>query len=226
MTVAFSAGKRGWLAWDWMLALCSLIACGGDAGNGNAAVQVVAASTVATPTPTPAPSGVVVQAGDSIGIGEGADGWAAIDHMELGATVAIRNISVSGQALASGHGRRELDYFVHRDALRPSVLVIQQGTNDLGTWSAGGSDLYETVLRPFVASGHAAGCYVVVNTILPRADRNWSTAKERERQVYNAAVRRNAASADTVNDLAADSLIGDARSPATSSYYADALHLS
>jgi hypothetical protein len=38
--------------------------------------------------------------------------------------------------------------------------------------------------------------------------------------------RANTAGADAVNDIATDPLLGDGTNPATSDYYADALHLS
>lgn len=187
-----------------------------------------------TPTPTPAPSptpeptsstmsGVVVQAGDSIGSGLGADNWAAIDHLGLPPEVAIRNVSAPGKAMEAGFGNRQAELFTFRSASGPSVLLIQQGTNDL-YYGTGAHLTYAAILIPFVAAARAAGFYVVVDTLLPRADRGWTAQMEQQRLAYNALVRRNDAGADAINDLAADTLLGDAVDPATSPYFADAVH--
>ena len=221
--------------------------CGGDTSP-DSSIAVVSSSPPqpslsSTPTQTPTPSasppssasvpspevtslaGVLVQAGDSIGIGEGAGYWAAIDHLDLGPNVTVRNASVSGRTLLTGFEMRSADLFAYANPVKSSVLIIQQGTNDLGLSESRGSWLYDYVLAPFVASAHEAGFYVVVNTILPRSDWRWTSVKEAERQVYNAAVRINSAGADSVNDVASDSLIGDQQNPSRSGFYADGLHL-
>jgi hypothetical protein len=68
-----------------------------------------------------------------------------------------------------------------------------------------------------------AGFYTVLNTILPRDDGNWNSAREAERATYNSLVRGNAAGVDAVNDLAADSIVGDPN-PNWRQYYLDDLH--
>jgi lysophospholipase L1-like esterase len=168
-------------------------------------------------------SGVVVQAGDSIGVGLGANDWAAIDHLGFAPEVTIHNVSASGKAMEAGFGNREAELFVFRSTTGPSVLLIQQGTNDLN-YGTNAELTYGAILIPFVVYARRAGFYVVVDTLLPRADGGWTAAKERERLAYNAMVRRNDAGADAINDLAADPVMGDTVNPATSPYYADALH--
>ena len=220
-----------------------LAGCGGT-DETSSSVQVVSAPTTVTaitpaPTPTPTPSvspvpgsveqvtynAVVVQAGDSIGNGNGATGnWAALDHLGLGSGVALHNVSAPGETLATGFGHSASEYFVYYDAARPSILLIQQGTNDLGSDGTSGASLYADSLTPFVAAAHAAGFYVIVDTLLPRADSHWSAAKEGQRVIYNNAVRANTASADAIDDLAIDPVLGDGVNPATSPYYDDALH--
>ena len=188
----------------------------------------------ATPTPVrakarpsgiPATRGVIVQAGDSIGVGLGANDWAAIEHLGLPRGISIHNVSVSGQWMLTGLGRRETDLFRFHDPRHTSVLLIQQGTNDL---SGGGSarHLYDNVLKPFVALSQAAGFYVAVDTILPRKDAGWMANPEFERQRldYNQLVRANSIGAEAVIDIAADPEIGDRSDPATSPHFADALH--
>jgi lysophospholipase L1-like esterase len=150
--------------------------------------------------------------------------WAAIDHLGFPAGVTVHNVSTNGQGLQTALGRRETDLFPFFDAQKPSVLLLQQGTNDLGPGSlATGGYLY-AVLKTFVESAHSIGFYVVVDTLLPRQDSKWTPAMEQQRLEYNKLVRANAAGADAVNDIASDPVIGDGTNPATSAYYGDGLH--
>ena len=182
---------------------------------------------IASPTPSgiPATTGVIVQAGDSIGLGLGAGNYAAIDHLGLASGIEIHNVSVNGQSMLTSYGRRATDLFPFCIGPRTCVLLIEDGTNDLGAGSSATSAyLYDNVLTPFVAAAKASGFYVAVDTILPRADAGWNDGFERQRIAYNALVRNNGAGADAVNDIAGDSIIGDSTNPAGSPYYADALH--
>lgn len=208
-----------------------LIGCGSDdAGSSATVASTIAAaptpsvspSSMPTPVPT-ALSGVIVQAGDSIGSGLGAGDWAAIDHLGFPPEVTIRNVSTPGKAMEAGYGNRQAELFVYRSNTAPSVLLIQQGSNDL-YYGRSAEATYQAVLTPFVSAAHQAGFYVVVDTVLPRADGGWTTAMEQQRLAYNISVRGNVARADAVNDLAADPVLGDATSPAASPYYADAVH--
>jgi lysophospholipase L1-like esterase len=204
--------------------------CGGSSGSASSTVSIVGGAPVATSTPTPAatstnvatPAGIIVQAGDSIGAGVAAN-WAALDHLGFPASVIVHNVSVSGLTMASGYSERNAQIFPFRSYTSPSVLLIQQGTNDLYAGMSA-KKLYQSTLQKFVSSAHSAGFYVVVDTILPRADGGWNQAMEVERNAYNQLVRVNTAKADGINDLAADPVIGDATDPATSSYYADRIH--
>lgn len=220
--------------------------CGGNAADPSpsSAVTVVDAVLGAMPTPTsmptpapaptttsmPAPSsddgtttGIIVQSGDSIGVGLGADNWAAIDHLGFVDSVRIRNVSISGIAMQAGYGQRVADLFGFYSASAPSILLIQQGTNDI-YYGTKANALYKSILSPFVSSAQAAGFYVVVDTILPRTDNGWTAVMEQQRVAYNAMVRGNSARADAINDIAADPLIGEGTNPSTSAYYADGLH--
>jgi hypothetical protein len=178
-------------------------------------------STVPAPATGEAPSAVVVQSGDSIGASIGI--YPAIDHLGFSTGVAVHNVSFNGMTQRAAYNQRETDLFPLVDPQVPSVLVIQEGTNDLVSGTRG-SDLYNNVLKPFVASAQAAGFYVVVDTLLPREDFLWTAAEEQERLTYNQLVRANAAGADAINDFAVDPLIGDGSHPATSAYYIDTLH--
>jgi hypothetical protein len=166
---------------------------------------------------------VIVQSGDSIGVGFGA-GWAAIDHLGLPNGITIHNVSTNGEGLQTGLGRRETDLFPLVDPQHVSVLLLQQGTNDLGPGSLNSAGYLNAVLTSFVMTAHAAGFWVVADTVLPRQDSNWTPAMEQQRLAYNQLVRANSAGADAVNDIAADPVIGDGSNPATSAYYADGLH--
>ncbi|OWK32655.1 FG-GAP-like repeat-containing protein [Sphingomonas mucosissima] len=181
-----------------------------------------ATSTVPTTATSETPSAVIVQSGDSIGAGFTAN-YAAIDHLGFLDSVAIHNVSVVGITQQTGYRQRATDLFSFNDPRVASVLVIGTGANDL-LGGGSGSVLYDSVLRPFVASAQAVGFYVVVNSLLPVGVFGWTAEQEQERLTYNQVVRANAAGADAINDFAADPLIGDATHPATSAYYNDALH--
>lgn len=108
------------------------------------------------------------------------------------------------------------DLFPFYDPRQVSILLIQQGTNDLGPGSSyAGSFLY-ALLTNFVSLSKATGFYVVVDTFLPRQDANWTSAMEQQRLAYNVLVRANSAQADAVNDIASDPVIGDGTNPGTS----------
>jgi hypothetical protein len=63
--------------------------------------------------------------------------------------------ATSGEGLQTALGRRETDLYPFFDPRQPSILLLQQGTNDLGPGSlATGSYLY-AVLTTFVAFAHA-----------------------------------------------------------------------
>jgi len=164
-----------------------------------------------------------VQAGDSIGTGSWSNGYAAIDHLGLGAGVILHNVSVSGRTMLTGFGQRASELFVFCATGITCVLLIEQGTNDLSAGTTAAA-LYNERAAPFVAAAKAAGFYVVLNSVLPRDDAGWSADKERERQAYNALVCANAAGADAVNDIASDAQIGDTAIPGPL-FYADRLHL-
>jgi lysophospholipase L1-like esterase len=190
------------------------------------AVAAPAPRATITPSGIPATQGVIVQAGDSIGSGMGADNWAAIDHLGLPRGIAIHNASAVGKWMLTGLGQRDTEIFPFHDKAHASVLVIQQGTNDL----VGGNTapyLYFNILKPFVSLSQKAGFYVAVDTILPRSDPGWveDNAHERARLDYNNLVRENSIGADAINDIAADPVIGDRVNPSTSSLFADGVHL-
>lgn len=206
--------------------------CGTGSGPAPVAMpeSLPVASIAPTPSPTAVPSdspppplknGVIVQAGDSIGYGSGAEDYAAVAHMGFGIGVAVYNDSVPGMTMVTGLSR--VGNLVARyDPTRTSIFVLQQGTNDLSA----GTDaitLYNAVAGPFLARMKNAGFYTVIGTILPRADGFWSQAKEAERTTYNGLVRGNSAGADVINDVAADIQLGDPN-PNWKSYYPDALH--
>lgn len=215
-----------------------LFGCGSDlASSQSKAVTVVSAAPIPASTSATTPgatsgtvtlpqvvvTGVVVQAGDSIGAGLGANDWAAIDHMGFSPGIVIRNVSVSGKSMQTGYGYRVNELFPFRNATAPSVLLIQQGTNDL-YYGTSASSLYRGIATPFISEAKKAGFYVVIDTILPRTDSGWTPAMERERIAYNLLVRGNRAGADAVNDLAADEMMGDGSLAVNAAFYADGAH--
>lgn len=167
----------------------------------------------------------MVQAGDSIAAGHSTNGWNAIDHLGYDANlVSIANVSVGGRLMSTGYALRDTELLPRCLAPKTCILIIQQGTNDLGT-GARAQALYYSTATPFVQAGQAAGYYVVLSTILPRSDSAWSTTKEAERHAYNNLVRGNAAGADLVADFAANAQIGDGTDTGDTTLYADRLHL-
>lgn len=214
-----------------LLGACGFMAAPEEDGDGVAIPATALLGTSRTeqvkakPSGIPAKNGTIVQAGDSIGVGLGANDWAAIKHLGLPPGIEVHNVSVSGQWMLTGLGQREVDLFPKRDKEHTSVLLIQQGTNDL----FGGSSarhLHDNVLKPFVALSKAAGFYVAVDTVLPRSDEGWKANPEFERQrlEYNDLVRANTVGADTIIDIAADPKLGDRGDPATSGLFADGVH--
>lgn len=214
--------------------------CGSDSGSKpdvgsksgiNTIPEVPASSAAATPptsSPSSAPnqstaplSGLIVQAGDSIGYGTGAGDYSAIDHLGLAGSISIFNESVPGRTMSSGYDNIGV-LLARYKASSPSIFILQQGTNDLGA-GRDAISLYRSIAMPFLAAMRQGGFYTVHNTILPRLDGGWSAEKESERATYNALVRGNSAGADVVNDVAADPLIGNSN-PAWLSYYPDLLH--
>lgn len=201
-------------------------------GHGPGATAAAAPSPTPTsrpkgkPSGVPATQGVVVQAGDSIGKGDGAEGnWAAIEHLGLPPGIKVFNPSTNGIWMMANLGQRGVDVFPHYDPKHVNVLVIESGTNDL----AGGNTadfLYQNVTRIFTQRAQNAGWYVIVNTILPRGDAGWNAEQSHEEQrvAYNKLVRANSAGADAVNDLAGDPVIGDAVDPGTSALFGDKTH--
>ncbi|MGI4730270.1 MAG: SGNH/GDSL hydrolase family protein [Janthinobacterium lividum] len=188
-----------------------------------------AATPTPTPTPTPAATPVaqvsartiIVQAGDSIGVGYA--GYAAIDHLGFDQTVSVKNVSFGGETMARAYDRRFDNEFSQYVAGKTNIVLIEVATNDLGTLGTPAADLYNSLTVPYVSSAKAAGFYVVLVTVLPRS-LNWSPAQEVQRLAYNNLVRQNAAGADAIDDWAADPVIGDGVDTVNSLYYADGLH--
>jgi lysophospholipase L1-like esterase len=233
-----------------LLAL-ALVGCGGSDQPGssrssNVTVVPGTPAVIAAPSPTPTPvelaitappsatpvvsptnkEGVgIVQAGDSIAAGHSTFGWNAIDHLGYdNRLVSVSNISVTGRLMSTGYVLRAAELFPHCQAPLTCILIVQQGTNDLGAGISARS-LYYGYAVAFIQAAQAAGYYVVLATVLPRSDGAWNAAKESERLTYNNLVRANSAGADTVGDFAANSLVGDSADTRDNTYYADGLHL-
>ena len=202
------------------LGICAAIvtsSCGAGDASSNASSSRPARSE-------PALGGVIVQAGDSIGVGYGANNYGAIEHLGFGSDVEIHNLSENGRTMAVGLEATAASLMRLYSKYGASVLVIEQGTNDLAVEKRTAEDLYSSIAMPFVSAGKAAGFYVALNTVLPRSDPPWTKVMERERLAYNALVRANAAAADAINDWASDRVMGDGVDTGTSPLYFDGLH--
>lgn len=216
--------------------LLTLTGCGGG-GEGSdfaqatsAAGPLPAATPTPAPTPTPLPSptptaspaaSLLVQAGDSIGVGIGSGGYAAVDHLGI-ANMSVFNASVDGRTMATGHAL-SAELLRQFDTGRRNILLIEQGTNDLGASTRSAADLYFNTAIPFVEAALTAGWTVILNTVLPRWDAAWNGSKEQERLTYNELVRKNSAKASLINDVAASSVMGD-KAPTPRLFYPDLLH--
>ena len=160
-----------------------------------------APSTSTRPDPfadtRPLPIPTLVIAGDSIGLGStaGADPWA---HYGIdGKPAKIINVSHGGQYLGQHSYTARAELMKHKAPGR--WLIIQAATNDLRGGNA--EDVYLSV--PSLAKEwKEAGGYVLVATVLPRADKDWTAEDEVQRGAYNGLVKANAAGADVVNDIA------------------------
>lgn len=225
--------RRSFLTgFSFTLAATAVEACGQDSqsppfastpvSNASSTLQVVTTDKTSATSNVLAYRESVVLVGDSIGYGEGSENGPAFDKLTFSYPVRLVNLSVSGRTLRTGYEQRNTAFSLYQSTC-PSVLIIQQGTNDLGSAKAA-TELYADVATPFIVAAKAAGFYVVIQTVLPRSDANWSLVKEEERKRYNDLVRLNTAQADYVVDIAADPSLGDAKNPSTSGYYTDGLH--
>lgn len=175
--------------------------------NRGGTTQPAPATPVPTPAPTPAPTPstdtrpapneTFVIAGDSIGLGTttGADPWA---HYGIdGKPLTIINVSHGGQYLGQHSYTARAELMKHKGPGR--WLIIQAATNDLRGGKA--EDVYLSV-PSLTEEWQKAGGYVLVATVLPRADKDWTAEDEVQRGAYNGLVKANAAGADVINDIA------------------------
>jgi hypothetical protein len=169
--------------------------------------------------------------------------------LNLPATVELFNVAVGGEQMTSpaadnpsaGYGGFNPKFTAHVGNLYTSaygagkcLLLIEDGTNDLGASSLSATALQNTGRGPAIASAHALGYTVAVTTILPRADTNWTGAMETQRNAFNPLVRANAGGgqtgttgvADIVIDIASDGIMGDPNVPSTAGglWNTDLLH--
>jgi hypothetical protein len=172
----------------------------------------------------PGKAGVnIVIAGDSIGTDDysGRDPWA-----DLGlASYQIKNHSVSGITLDSQANAKAGAIWASFDAKAgANVLVIQAGSNDLRK-DISAKNMYADTMK-MVDAAQAKGFVTVVATILPNstATHMWDASDEVERLAYNSLVRKNAAGADAVADVAANTTMGSHAALSDKSLYKDGVH--
>jgi hypothetical protein len=105
-----------------------------------------------------------------------------------------------------------------------NVLVIQAGSNDLRK-DISAKDMYADTMK-MVDAAQAKGFKVVVATVLPNSStaHMWDASDEVERIAYNDLVRKNAASADAIADVAADTTMGSATASSNKALYKDGVH--
>jgi lysophospholipase L1-like esterase len=191
---------------------------------------------------------LIVNLGDSISIGAGGGGnIGALSRMTFPVGVTINNTyGVSSTALSLVNGTPLQSGFPLLNDIggvdnqgggvgvfpalypsdRPTVAVVQRGTNDLGTFAnanagANGADLYRDYTRPIVRLLQAQGARVLVATILNRNDALMTPAKQTQLAAYNAAVVANAAGADGVANI---NTLAGMTDPNNVTNFADLLH--
>ena len=108
--------------------------------------------------------------------------------------------------------------------LAANILVLWAGVNDAVDNGRSASQIY-TDLSSTIAAAAGAGFLTVLCTELPSttvaaAGAGWNAT----RATLNTAIRGNAAGADVIADLAANTTIGDDTDSDNTTYYADKLH--
>lgn len=147
-----------------------------------AAVLVLAGTPSARAAGTP----VLVVVGDSISVPWGlptGQGWAyTTAERRLGAQPAVRVSAIAGRCLvATGCGydppiAATWQADVVNALPRPTTVLLEAGTNDLQRLAAGWTVAQiETGFQQLVAQAQAAGIRVIVGTITPRDQSQWTT---------------------------------------------------
>nr|WP_246848159.1 DUF1996 domain-containing protein [Sphingomonas beigongshangi] len=176
-----------------------------------------------TPTPTPAPAALagILAEGDSISIDWGGS-YVGIGK-SLRPALAITGKAVGGSRITDTAGGNGLvQRFAADKALKPAVVTIFIGANDLGDGSYDTPQAWLDALWAYVAGWKATGAKVAVATVLPQC--NYDRHNQR-RAIVNPAIRAAVGSKiDGVLDFAADDALGPDAAACDKSLYKDGLH--
>lgn len=145
----------------------------------------------------------------------------------LSASVEQFNLGIHGQYLSgeyTAYASRVSPLYTATYGAGKCALVIEGSANDLRA-DVTAANLYSNTTTPYIAAAKATGFYTFLTTTSQTGDATETTARETQRGYYITSVRGNAASADTIIDVAADAVMGAAGVTANPTYYlSDLVH--
>lgn len=109
-------------------------------------------------------------------------------------------------------------------AAQPSIVVTNMGTNDIALTADSAATIYAR-LATICGLAHADGAKMIISTILPAVNINYTAPRLAELAALNTMIRDGWASiADGLIDHAADPIMGAPDAPLDTSLYLDGLH--
>jgi lysophospholipase L1-like esterase len=167
----------------------------------------------------PSPHGVVFD-GDSLTAGTPLNTAPYPSQFTANTGQPVNNTGVSGDGLANRHTKYAAEVAPLYDASTKDTLVILAGTADIRGGQGGA--FVENEIHAYCALARATGFRVVVATLIPDGETDWTATMEAYRTEYNTWLRSNHASfADGLIDFASIPAL-DPDNPAY--YQADKLH--
>lgn len=142
-----------------------------------------------------------------------------------GAAFGYQNMAVSGDTAQNIASTASAQLAAQYDgSLTDNIVVLWAGVNDAVDNGRTAAQIY-TDLSSAVATCQAAGELVILCTDLPSTTTAANTAGwNTTRATLNTSIRGNAAGADAIADLAANTTIGDDTDSDNTTYYSDKLH--
>lgn len=213
----------------------TLVSCGGDSGPVTATTGVVPSPSptpapsqtplppTSTPTPTPSPPATVGD-GKIVVVSEGSSSAIAWSGSHTGMFAASRSdiefhgLAVGGSGVDSMTARRAAVL-----AVRPDVVSIYIGSNDLGA----DVDGFIAKLKSYVDPIRAEGTRVVICTLLPKqvANVTYSNEFNAVRKVFNDKIKR-VTWVDGIADFGNHPIMGEDSAPFNTIYFAlDGQHM-
>ena len=209
---------------------CLLPLAGSGGGSAGASIpgDCSAPFTVAGSPRSASPRSVVVSEGDSISLFCGGTHTAIYAAQHASLPFHSKAVGRSGITVRVGSTNGLVQRTDAVLALRPTVLTVLIGTNDLGDGTYASAEAWLDRLWAYVAVFKAQNIKVAVGTVLPicmpqmAAYNNIHAAR---RPIVNAAIRRAVGSKiDAVIDYAADPEIGPDAAACDTKWYGDGMH--